>query len=407
MPRPSRDPPRFVALDVHKGRWSWPPSTRPSGCSCRRGGSRARSSPPGRRRTWLPTDAVVLEATTDAWQWHDELRPLVASVTVAHPPLVKLIADDPGEDRRPRRPAPGAAARGRPHPRGLGAAGRGPRAARAAQPPPAPGPPADPGAQPAARGAVPATTSPRRTAAPFAAAQRAWWAGLALPATERLRARQDLALLDSLDAADRGGRARAGAAQHDGALGGPGGVPAAAPGHRRPERAGAPRRHRRHRALPDREAAGGLRRARGGRARSPGRPAAPAGSPSRGGARCGPPWSRRRGGRCGPTRAGGRPTSGWSSAAGAARRSWRSPASCWSSSGTCCGRGRPTATPTRRRSPASSSAGRSRSGKAARGGEPAGTFVRRELDASGLGARLAQIARSGQVYRLPPAAPAG
>src|SRR5215472_15763192 len=37
------------------------------------------------------TDAVVLEATTNAWHLCDQLRPLVTSVTVAHPLLVKLI----------------------------------------------------------------------------------------------------------------------------------------------------------------------------------------------------------------------------------------------------------------------------------------------------------------------------
>ncbi len=37
-------------------------------------------------------DHVVLEATTTAWQVHDLLLPLVASVTVAHPLMVKLIA---------------------------------------------------------------------------------------------------------------------------------------------------------------------------------------------------------------------------------------------------------------------------------------------------------------------------
>ena len=39
-----------------------------------------------------PTDAVVLEATTNAWQFYDQVQPLVASVTVAHPVFVKLIA---------------------------------------------------------------------------------------------------------------------------------------------------------------------------------------------------------------------------------------------------------------------------------------------------------------------------
>jgi hypothetical protein len=37
------------------------------------------------------TDAVVLEATTNAWHLCDQLGPQVASVTVAHPILVKLI----------------------------------------------------------------------------------------------------------------------------------------------------------------------------------------------------------------------------------------------------------------------------------------------------------------------------
>lgn len=40
----------------------------------------------------LPTDAVVLEATTNAWTLYDMLAPLVAQVKVAHPFLVKLIA---------------------------------------------------------------------------------------------------------------------------------------------------------------------------------------------------------------------------------------------------------------------------------------------------------------------------
>jgi transposase len=38
------------------------------------------------------SDAVVLEATSNAWLFYDQLVPLVASVTVAHPLAVKLIA---------------------------------------------------------------------------------------------------------------------------------------------------------------------------------------------------------------------------------------------------------------------------------------------------------------------------
>lgn len=46
---------------------------------------------------WAPahltrTDAVVLEATANAWLLYDQLQPLVAEVVVAHPQAVKLIA---------------------------------------------------------------------------------------------------------------------------------------------------------------------------------------------------------------------------------------------------------------------------------------------------------------------------
>ena len=37
------------------------------------------------------TDAVVIEMTTNTWQVHDDLQPYVHSVTVVHPPHVKLI----------------------------------------------------------------------------------------------------------------------------------------------------------------------------------------------------------------------------------------------------------------------------------------------------------------------------
>ena len=41
----------------------------------------------------LPTDALVLEATTNAWTIYDQLVGLVARVVVAHPAKVKLIAE--------------------------------------------------------------------------------------------------------------------------------------------------------------------------------------------------------------------------------------------------------------------------------------------------------------------------
>lgn len=42
-------------------------------------------------KTLQPTDALVLEMTTNTWQLYDELLPHVQSVTVVHPPHVALI----------------------------------------------------------------------------------------------------------------------------------------------------------------------------------------------------------------------------------------------------------------------------------------------------------------------------
>ena len=44
------------------------------------------------RKTFTPSDAIVLEATSNAWHLHDLLVPLVASVTVANAAQVSLIA---------------------------------------------------------------------------------------------------------------------------------------------------------------------------------------------------------------------------------------------------------------------------------------------------------------------------
>ena len=46
---------------------------------------------------WLPkyvhpTDAVVLEATTNAWTFYDQVAPRAGRTVVAHPGLVKVIA---------------------------------------------------------------------------------------------------------------------------------------------------------------------------------------------------------------------------------------------------------------------------------------------------------------------------
>jgi transposase len=44
------------------------------------------------KKNLCPTDEVVLEATSNAWYLYDLLEPLVARVVVCHPPQVKLIA---------------------------------------------------------------------------------------------------------------------------------------------------------------------------------------------------------------------------------------------------------------------------------------------------------------------------
>ena len=45
--------------------------------------------------TLTPRDAVVVEMTTNTWEVHDHLAPHVHSVTVVHPPHVKLITQAP------------------------------------------------------------------------------------------------------------------------------------------------------------------------------------------------------------------------------------------------------------------------------------------------------------------------
>ncbi|HEV2752545.1 MAG TPA: IS110 family transposase [Solirubrobacteraceae bacterium] len=198
MNSPPATAPRFVGLDVHKGsvvvaaidaaqQVLLPP----------------RRVPRERFVAWAeahltPTDVVVLEATTDAWQVHDELRPLVADVTVAHPLLVQLIAatkvKTDGRDAV--------------HLARLLAAGLIPavwvppvevrelrgllshRQRLVRQ-------------RTQARNRLHAVLHRHHLAPPegalFAAAQRDWWAALPLGATELLRVRQDLALLASLD----------------------------------------------------------------------------------------------------------------------------------------------------------------------------------------------------------------
>ncbi len=101
MPESRVPPERFVALDVHKHYVMVATVDRDR-----------RVVLPRRRVTfdrfdgWIaehlrPSDAVVLEATTNAWHLVDQLRPLVA-VTVAHPLKVGEIAGA-RQDRRATR----------------------------------------------------------------------------------------------------------------------------------------------------------------------------------------------------------------------------------------------------------------------------------------------------------------
>src|SRR4051794_6366441 len=43
------------------------------------------------QNNFRPTDAVVMEASVNTWHLYDQILPLVGSVTVAHPLMVRLI----------------------------------------------------------------------------------------------------------------------------------------------------------------------------------------------------------------------------------------------------------------------------------------------------------------------------
>jgi transposase len=91
MTTPS-SPTRFVALDIHR-KYLVVGAVDPHQqivLTPRRFGFEAFSAWATTHLT--PSDAVVLEATSNAWLLYDQLEPLVASVTVAHPLAVKLIA---------------------------------------------------------------------------------------------------------------------------------------------------------------------------------------------------------------------------------------------------------------------------------------------------------------------------
>jgi transposase len=84
-------PPRFVALDIRK-------RSAMVGAvdAARRVALKPRPVALGELERWLrqnlqPTDAVVIDSPTNTWQLHDQIAPLVASVTIAHPQLASLL----------------------------------------------------------------------------------------------------------------------------------------------------------------------------------------------------------------------------------------------------------------------------------------------------------------------------
>jgi transposase len=145
-----------------------------------------------------PSDAVVLEATSNAWLLYDQLQPLVASVTVAHPLAVKLIsaARVKTDARDTIKLARLLAANLIPAVWVPPLCVRELRALvthrkRLIQ------------QRTQARNRLHGVLQRHNLVAPagkvFAASTRVWWLSLELSASERLRVRQDLALLDSLE----------------------------------------------------------------------------------------------------------------------------------------------------------------------------------------------------------------
>jgi transposase len=98
---------RFVALDVHKHYVMVGAVTAQQHIVLAPRRVDLDDLPDWSQRYLRPTDAVVLEATTNAWHLCNQLRPLVASVTVAHPLEVETDYVRPREDRCARYAAPG------------------------------------------------------------------------------------------------------------------------------------------------------------------------------------------------------------------------------------------------------------------------------------------------------------
>ena len=86
----SNDSPRFVALDLHKRYVMVGAVNTHQEVVLRPQRLELVAFETWAKKQLRPTDAVVLEATSNAWYIYDLLRPLVADVVVANPYHVKL-----------------------------------------------------------------------------------------------------------------------------------------------------------------------------------------------------------------------------------------------------------------------------------------------------------------------------
>ena len=203
------------------------------------------------------TAAVVLEATTNAWPLYDLLQPLVASVTVVHSKVVQLITT--ARVKTDARDALHLARRLR---TGLlTSIWVPPKEVRELRTLVA-----------HRRRLIQQRTQIRNhlqsilhasnlaspAGEPFAQRQRGWWLALEVSAADRLRIRQGWAELGSVGPAPPRGRNRADPVFDPGAVGGPGSLSGPSTWHRRVERDGGACCHRRHCALPNGQASGGL-----------------------------------------------------------------------------------------------------------------------------------------------------
>ena len=199
MPPPTDSPPRFVGLDVHKFSIMVAAVNKEQQILLRPRRVAIPEFVDWAQTHLLSTDLVVLEASVNAGPLYDQLAPLVASVTVAHPLLVKAIsAAKVKTDARDSTTLARLLAAGLipavwvppPHVRDLRMllAHRQRLIRQRTQ------------TQNRLHSVLHAHQFlPPAGHSPFATIQRAWWQSLPLSALEHLRVQQDLLLLDRLD----------------------------------------------------------------------------------------------------------------------------------------------------------------------------------------------------------------